>query len=53
MKYHFILARTNKVGFFVQLTNTMIKANKTLRIYGEEDVVEKAFMTSKPPKDMP
>ena len=43
-----IQARTNRMGFFVLFTYTMIGADEILKIYREKDVMEKAFMHSKP-----
>lgn len=48
LKHNAIQARTNRMGFFVLFTNTMIGADEILRIYREKDVVEKAFMHSRP-----
>lgn len=48
MKHKAIQARTGRMGFFVLFTNTMIGAGEILRIYREKDVVEKAFMHSRP-----
>lgn len=47
LRHNAIQARTNRMGFFILFTNTMIGADKILRIYREKDVVEKAFMHSK------
>lgn len=48
LKHNAIQARTNRMGFFVLFTNTMIGAEEILRIYREKDVVEKVFMHSRP-----
>ena len=48
LKHNAIQARTNRMGFFVLFTSTMMGADEILRIYREKDVVEKAFMHSKP-----
>jgi transposase len=48
LKHNAIQARTNRMGFFILFTNTMIGADDILRIYREKDVVEKAFMHSRP-----
>ncbi|QRF76018.1 Transposase [Thermoplasmatales archaeon] len=48
LKHNAIQARTNRMGFFILFTNTMIGADEILRIYREKDVVEKAFMHSRP-----
>ena len=47
IRHNAIQARTNRMGFFVLFTNTMIGADEILRIYREKDVVEKAFMHSR------
>ena len=47
LKHNAIQARTNKMGFFVLFTNTRMSAEDILRIYGQSDIVEKAFMHSK------
>ena len=47
LKHNAIQARTNRMGFFVLFTNTMMGTDDILRIYREKDVVEKAFMHSK------
>ena len=48
LKHNAIQARTNRMGFFILFTNTMLGADDILRIYRQKDVVEKAFMHSKP-----
>ena len=47
LKHNAIQARTNRMGFFILFTNTMLGAGDILRIYRQKDVVEKAFMHSK------
>ena len=48
LKHNAIQARTNRMGFFILFTITMLGAGDILRIYRQKDVVEKAFMHSKP-----
>ena len=48
LKHNAILTRKNRMGFFVLFTNTKMSAEDVLRIYRQKDVVEKAFMHSKP-----
>jgi transposase len=48
LKHNAVQARTNRMGFFVLFTNTRMSAEDILRIYRQKDVVEKAFMHSKP-----
>ncbi|MCL4480762.1 MAG: hypothetical protein M1113_04685 [Candidatus Thermoplasmatota archaeon] len=48
LKHNAVQARTNSMGFFVLFTNTKMSAEDVLRIYRQKDVVEKAFMNSKP-----
>ena len=48
LKHNAILTRKNRMGFFVLFTNTRMSAEDILRIYKQKDVVEKAFMHSKP-----
>ncbi len=40
LKHNAIQARTNRMGFFILFTNTMIAADEIQRIYMEKDVVE-------------
>ena len=48
LKHNAVQVRTNRLGNFVLFTNTRMSAEYILRIYGQKDVVEKAFMHSKP-----
>ena len=48
LKHNAMQARTNRMGYFVLFTNTRMSADGILRIYRQKDVVEKAFMHSKP-----
>jgi hypothetical protein len=48
LKHNAVQARTNRMGFFVLFTNTRMSAVDIFRIYRQKDVVEKAFMHSKP-----
>ena len=48
LKHNAIKTRKNRMGFFVLFTNTRMSAEDVLRIYRQKDVVEKAFMHSKP-----
>ena len=48
LKHNAVQARTNRMGYFVLFTNTRMSAVDILRIYRQKDVVEKAFMHSKP-----
>ena len=48
LKHNAIRTRKNRMGFFVLFTNTRMSAEDILRIYRQKDVVEKAFMHSKP-----
>ena len=48
LKHNAILTRKNRMGYFVLFTNTRMSAVDILRIYRQKDVVEKAFMHSKP-----
>ena len=48
LKHNAVQARTNRMGYFVLFTNTRMSAEDILRIYRQKDVVEKAFMHSKP-----
>ena len=48
LKHNAVQARTNRMGYFVLFTNTKMSAEDILRIYRQKDVVEKAFIHSKP-----
>jgi transposase len=48
LKHNAVQTRKNRMGFFVLFTNTRMSAEDILRIYRQKDVVEKAFMHSKP-----
>ena len=47
LKHRAIQSHTPRMGFFILLTNTMIREADILQIYRRKDVVEKAFMHSK------
>ena len=47
LKHNAIHARTNRMGFFILFTNTILCAHEVLKIYRQKDMVEKAFMHSK------
>ena len=48
LKHNAVQARTNGMGYFVLFTDTRMSADDILRIYRQKDVVEEAFMHSKP-----
>jgi transposase len=48
LKHNAVQTRKNRMGYFVLFTNTRMSVEDILRIYRQKDVVEKAFMHSKP-----
>ncbi|MCL4448025.1 MAG: hypothetical protein M0Z77_09635 [Thermoplasmatales archaeon] len=48
LKHNAIQRKTNRFGYTILLTNTSIPNNELLRIYRENDAVEKAFSHLKP-----
>jgi len=48
LKHNVIKRRTNTLGYIILFTNTQFPASEILRIYRENDIVEKAFSHIKP-----
>lgn len=48
LKHKAIQRRTNRLGYTILITNTMIAAPDVLKIYRDKDRVEKAFAHLKP-----